>query len=425
MQQIRQNIPEAQRANPFRRAWNHLTDWEKSPVIKTIRGIRERRIHGLLEEFKSGGRLIERDPFLGNIVDHGAERKLLKMGKYSVPALNEALNGSDKALRGKAARMLGEIEDARALPALILALKDDDIHVMTCVRNALAKKGKPAIHALNAALGNEDPEIRAHAAWAISGMVFEEKADGLEPTIPALIGLLGDGNHEVRISAADALRHVGDSSAIEPLYGLITGEDSFLLELRPGEFSELVKNGDPEAGKVVRARALLMSAMLALSDIAKRHPDHPWEPMLPGLMKPLDCNDAWLQQVTAKALGTIAESHPEYKWDEAAPKVARTLCVDRGHVVTHAGDALVKMGMVSVKPLIFVMNNLHAVGPAGAALKELSKKHPEEVAAEIIAAVNGKFGEELIAVSTGNGMAVQNLSDILRECGEAMENAET
>lgn len=472
MQRLKQNIPEARRANLFRRAWNRLTEWEKSPVLTKIEEIRTRRAERLIGEQKWEqvmrmgrgavpaligtfenmgpiksmnivwalvgigtpairglvGALKDEDDFIREFSAKALAEIAKKKPKYKwdkhVPALMKGLEyGVGKGARANVATLLGEVEDARALPALILALKDDDTHVMTCARDALVKKGKPAIDALYAALGNEDPEIRAHAAWAISGMKSELKIEGLEVAVPTLIGLLGDGNHEVQRNACDALRYVGDSSAILPLYELMMGKDSSFLELPAGKFVELMEGGGTRAGEIVKARGIIAGAVLALEDLAKRHPDYAWEPMLPGFLKLVESNDAWLQQIASGALGSIAEGHPEYEWSDIAPKVARTLCVDRGRVGTQADKALVKMGMVSAKPLILVMNNEHAAPWAASALTELAKKHAEDVAKEIIKAVNGKFGETLQEISTANGMAVQNLSDILLECGKRMENA--
>ena len=473
MQQLKQNIPEAQRANPFRRAWNHLTDWEKSPVLKGINdrrmrkaerlireqkwrsviGMRRAAVPALIKSFEKLGQIKSMDIVwtlvgIGTPAIHGlvgalkdedenvrafsakalaeiAEKKPKYGWKEFFPAIEGALLEEEaRGAKGNLAELLGRIGDTGAVDSLITVLKDGDAHVIACASRAFAKMGRPGIEALIGALGNEDPKIRAHAARATADMRGERNVDCLELAVPALIGRLGDGDHEVQKSASDALRWVGDSSAIVPLYELMVGTDAFFLEVPAGKFVELMREDGVKAGEIIDARTIIASTALALADIAGRHPDYAWEPMVPGFLKLVESNDAWLQQIASDALGTIAKSHPEYEWKEAASKIARTLCVDRGNVRTEADKALVKMGMVSAKPLIHVMNNEHASPWAAKALKELAKKHAEEVAEEIVQAVNGNFGEDLKEISTGNGMAVQNLSDVLLECGKAMENAE-
>ena len=144
MQQLKQNAHEAHRANPFRRAWNHLTDLEKSPVLRSLREMKERRISRLLEEVKSGWRVTEHDPILEKIVDNSAEKKIVKMGRHAVPALIVALGDSNESVRGSAALAFWRIAEnggdcSSAVPMLIKALGDSDKWVRGSAAGALWK----------------------------------------------------------------------------------------------------------------------------------------------------------------------------------------------------------------------------------------------------------------------------------------------
>ncbi|HZR40621.1 MAG TPA: HEAT repeat domain-containing protein [Ktedonobacteraceae bacterium] len=66
-----------------------------------------------------------------------------------------------------------------------------------------------------AALHDDDPEIRDHAAWAL-WEIPDERA------VPLLIGALDDPDEYVRCSAVGALGRIGDRRAIEPLKTLLS-----------------------------------------------------------------------------------------------------------------------------------------------------------------------------------------------------------
>src|SRR5262245_44010924 len=70
--------------------------------------------------------------------------------------------------RNRAADAIGAMGPAaaEAVPVLVEALKDDDYHVP----RALARIGPPALPALKAALGHEQPAVRSGAAEALGEM---------------------------------------------------------------------------------------------------------------------------------------------------------------------------------------------------------------------------------------------------------------
>ena len=71
-------------------------------------------------------------------------------------------------MRATAAHALGEIDDARAVDALIGALKDEDPEVREMVAWALGELEQArAVPGLVSALGDADWRPRAKAAWAL------------------------------------------------------------------------------------------------------------------------------------------------------------------------------------------------------------------------------------------------------------------
>jgi HEAT repeat protein len=123
-------------------------------------------------------------------------------------------------MRQAAARVLGQIGDRQAIPALIQALQDEDRDVRQAAAEALGQIGDPqAIPALIQALQDEDRDVRQAAAEAL-GQIGDPQA------IPALIQALQDKEGWVRRAAAQALGEIGDRQAIPDLIQALQDEDS-------------------------------------------------------------------------------------------------------------------------------------------------------------------------------------------------------
>ncbi len=119
------------------------------------------------------------------------------------------------------------------IPALIKVLKSPNASVRWHTGNALARttgipnnpEAQAAIPALIAALGDENPTVRANIARALQPL----KAPA---ATPALVKLLGDTDGNVRVSAARALGASGDSASIPPLIEVL-GKQISLLKAVP------------------------------------------------------------------------------------------------------------------------------------------------------------------------------------------------
>jgi HEAT repeat protein len=104
-----------------------------------------------------------------------------------------------------AIQKLGEIKDPAAVPALLHALKDEDVSVRWKAADALVSIGKTAVPALIEALKDKDSEVRREAAAAL-GKIKDPQA------APALCEALKDENVSVRWKAADALVSIGKTA---------------------------------------------------------------------------------------------------------------------------------------------------------------------------------------------------------------------
>jgi HEAT repeat protein len=133
-------------------------------------------------------------------------------------ALDEASN--PPWLRGEAARALGQIGDAAALPSLVRGLEGADAFVRKCCAQALGALGDAqalgalgdaqAVAPLVAALPGAEKEVREAVASALGRLKARQ-------ALPQLLELLQDAEEPVREAAAEAVAAVGDAEAVEPL----------------------------------------------------------------------------------------------------------------------------------------------------------------------------------------------------------------
>jgi hypothetical protein len=138
-----------------------------------------------------------------------AEKRLIGIGKYAIQPLIKEVKGSDRAMRGTAALILGKIGGEEVFSPLIAALDDED----ACAGAAagLGQLGdRAAVPALIAALKDEDA-VRA-AAEAL-GKIGDVRA--VEPLIKTMQDYYEDD--ATHAAAAKALGMIGDVRALDPL----------------------------------------------------------------------------------------------------------------------------------------------------------------------------------------------------------------
>ena len=125
----------------------------------------------------------------------------------AVPALIELVQEADPGTRYLAARALGQIGDEAeaAVPALLDALRDDDMFLRAGIAGALIKIGYPAVPGLTAALFDDSNAVKRAACKAL-GKIGSQRA------VPALTNALRDKNPGVRKFAKEALQRIDNAS---------------------------------------------------------------------------------------------------------------------------------------------------------------------------------------------------------------------
>jgi len=129
------------------------------------------------------------------------------------------LGSADVQARWEAVRALAVIDRdiAPALPALAVALFDDDVLVRRAVVPVLGRIGQPALGWIAAAFGDGDPEVRAAAARVLGTLGHRGAA-----ALPALVRALRDEDEGVREQAAQALGEIGVSAEAAALSAIAT-----------------------------------------------------------------------------------------------------------------------------------------------------------------------------------------------------------
>ena len=137
------------------------------------------------------------------------------------PCIAQLQLGETRRAREFAAKILGERNDPKALPALIKALQSDPGEFVRA--NAAASLGRLAesasVDALQAVLKDDPSElVRAAAAEALG--LFKD------PRVLAPLGaaLASDADHGVRETAARALGRIGDAQALSALTTALAGD---------------------------------------------------------------------------------------------------------------------------------------------------------------------------------------------------------
>ncbi|MDE3084231.1 MAG: HEAT repeat domain-containing protein [Verrucomicrobiota bacterium] len=193
--------------------------------------------------------------------------ELVKLGAPAVAPLLDSLKDEDADMRQGAAQALGQLNDKRAVKPLITCLQDESIEVKQNAARALGLLGdkravEPLIKVFNDEIGevkksaaealgllgdsqaiaplltgltDEDSELRQTCAQALQKLNYkpakvednvaylialkswDEAAKLGPPAYEPLVACLSDMNTDVKESAIEALGHLGDKRAIEPL----------------------------------------------------------------------------------------------------------------------------------------------------------------------------------------------------------------
>ena len=168
----------------------------------------------------------------------------------AVPALITALKDDDAEVRTSAADGLGRLEDARATPGLVAALSDKNKDVRRSALSALQSLPGPVpVEAILTALGDGDPDVRQSAiGLATSRMDGEEGLRDARLTA-AILRLLADPSAEIREEALSAVGELGLKEAPAAVIGMAKDRNA---DIRQQVASALGSIGDPKSVPTLR-----------------------------------------------------------------------------------------------------------------------------------------------------------------------------
>ena len=248
----------------------------------------------------------------------------------AIPALVSVLSDEDVNVRLAAVEALGNLQDPRAVDALVQALRNDtDARVREAAAESLGEIDSPrAIPGLTAALGAERvAAVRAKIAWAL-GEIDDPRA------LDALTAAVRDTSVEVRRQVVWA---IGEIQSAEGIPALTTAAKDADAEVR--------KNAIEGLGEIQDKRALpVLEAALRDADVEVRRQavesigeleDMKTAPA--GLLAALRDEDKEVRKAAAESLGNIED-------EEAVPALV-PLTRDRDTEVKHAAvEALANIG---------------------------------------------------------------------------------
>ncbi|MGH7171841.1 MAG: HEAT repeat domain-containing protein [Gemmataceae bacterium] len=270
----------------------------------------------------------------------------------AVPALGKRLHDVYPAVRGSAAKALGQI-GTPSVGVLVEALKARDAGVRTRAAQALGQAGpdvKEAVPALIAALKDKHVDVRVAAVDALGEMGAEGKE-----AAPQLARLFHDGSGSVREHVRVALVAIGPA-AIEPLSDALGEED-------------------------VETRLDAIKTLMLFGSQAKR--------AVPALRHAMKDEDHRIRAAAAEALGKM-----ELDAADAVPELLDALKDKNRQVHKKAANALVLLTMAGVPdllekvrkaenkhawlaPALQVNLAIKAANPLTPLLKDLKDKDPQ------------------------------------------------
>jgi HEAT repeat protein len=169
-----------------------------------------------------------RDPFWWYEREQAADALLeaiAGMGTSAVDLLLEALNDSEGTVRRYAVRLLGRIQDRRAIQPLGAVLYDTHFEVGRAAAESLAGFGAPGLKVLAEALHHPEAGLRQHA---IAGLTLS----GDQRIVPVILEMLNDPEREVRMQAVQSLGALKDPRALAALQAIaIDRRDQELYKL--------------------------------------------------------------------------------------------------------------------------------------------------------------------------------------------------
>jgi len=240
-------------------AW--IPEEKRVEIQKQIVGLGEKAVPSLI-------------PHLGamNILEVNVSMGALAgIGSPAAPYLIAAMRGDDPEVAYRAALTLGDIHDARVVPALLEGLKSSDWHLRTaCAKSLGTQKNVEATIPLIAATADPEDAVRRAAAIALGHIGDPAAVDALaallydtyvvrysaaialasigRPALPALEKSLQSGNPEVVIAALQAIGGIPCEESVHAVIPLLASGD---WAVRGAAALALRRIGTPEANDTV------------------------------------------------------------------------------------------------------------------------------------------------------------------------------
>jgi HEAT repeat protein len=229
------------------------------------------------------------------------QRAAQVMGRIGTPgwAVIPLLGALDSSrpwqVRRRAAWALGQLEDRRAIPALVQTLKDQNEEVASEAASALSVIGELAVPSLISSLTGQQPEVRLMAVKALGKMGAM--------AVPPLLNIMRDEKQpdDAAKGAAEALGLLGDVQAVPHLVRLLRAREGKLAGCAARALAAI---GEPAVRPLIdslptqRAELELRKAIVdALVTIG--------EPSIEPLTKSLDSHSASVRGATEEALARI------------------------------------------------------------------------------------------------------------------------
>ncbi len=142
----------------------------------------------------------------------------------------------------------------RAVPLLIKALEDTDsapIAPGQAAAQALGNLGTTAVAGLVEALHSGPRHLRPQLVLLLNNLATNERRAEMAPAVlPAILGLLADGDPQLRQAVAHALHRFPDARAVEPLIAALSDPTA---PVRASAAMALGWNKDPRASEALIA----------------------------------------------------------------------------------------------------------------------------------------------------------------------------
>ncbi len=175
--------------------------------------------------------------------------------RRALPELGRLLRDRDADVRVVAARALGRLGGAGAVPFLLASLEKPRPLPLSIVTMALMHVGPAAIDELREGLRSPSPRAREAAAEILG-------QHGAMGALDELIEALGDRDATVRARAATAVGRIGSPRAVDRLLEILDGDE---LEVRRAAVTALGAIGSPRAIDALGAQLEEADSTLSLN----------------------------------------------------------------------------------------------------------------------------------------------------------------